>query len=96
MVVFLTVSLVGYWIFNKNTFAVLGRLILSILLSLLKGSIQDPAADVFPIRPTFQTPMVFQGMPVGVVVWFGCQEVRKTWAWILISVLVVDMFQSTY
>lgn len=88
---------IGYWIFNKNIFARVGLwLLLSALLNAyLKDLLQDPRPD-----PAFQLdPAVGQsyGFPSGhaqiaIVIWFWIAwEARKTWIWILSSILVVGI-----
>lgn len=86
-----------YRIFNKNIFARVGLwLLLSVLLNAyLKDLLQDPRPD-----PVFQLdPAVGQsyGFPSGhaqiaVFIWFWIAwEARKTWIWILSSILVVGI-----
>lgn len=86
-----------YWIFNKNIFARAGLwLLLSALLNMyLKDLFQDPRPD-----PVFQMDFAVgqsYGFPSGhaqiaVVIWFWIAwEVRKTWTWILSSILVVGI-----
>ena len=88
---------IGYWIFNKNIFARMGLwLLLSALLNAyLKDLLQDPRPD-----PVFQLdPAVGQsyGFPSGhaqiaIVIWFWIAwEARKTWIWILSSILVAGI-----
>lgn len=88
---------IGYWIFNKNIFARVGLwLLLSALLNAyLKDLLQDPRPTTF-----FQLdPAVGQsyGFPSGhaqiaIVIWFWIAwEARKTWIWILCSILVVGI-----
>jgi PAP2 superfamily len=88
---------VGYWILNKDTFARVGLwLLLSLLLNAyLKALFEDPRPD-----PIYQLdPFVGQsyGFPSGhaqiaMVIWFWIAwEARKTWIWILSSILVVGI-----
>ena len=88
---------IGYWIFNKDTFARVGLwLLLSALLNAyLKDLLQDPRPD-----PVFQLgPAVGQsyGFPSGhaqiaMVIWFWIAwESRQTWIWILSSILVLGI-----
>lgn len=88
---------IGYWIFSKKIFAHVGLwLLLSALLNAyLKDFFQDPRPD-----PVFQLdPHVGQsyGFPSGhaqiaIVIWFGIAwAARKTWIWVLCSVLVVGI-----
>jgi glycerophosphoryl diester phosphodiesterase len=87
----------GYWIFSKNIFARMGLwLLLSALLNAyLKDLFQDPRPD-----PVFQLDThVGQsyGFPSGhaqiaIVVWFWLAwEARKTWIWIVSSILVAGI-----
>lgn len=85
---------VGYWILNKDIFARVGLwLLLSFLLnSYLKDLFQDPRPDpMYHLDP--QVGMSY-GFPSGhaqiaMVIWFWIAwEVRKTWVWILSSILV--------
>jgi len=88
---------VGYWILNKNIFARVGLwLLLSFLLNMyLKNLFQDPRPD-----PMYQLdPLVGRsyGFPSGhaqtaIVFWFWIAwEARKTWIWILSSILVAGI-----
>jgi hypothetical protein len=87
----------GYWLLNKNIFARVGLwLLLSALLNAyLKELFQDPRPD-----PLFQLDAAVgqsYGFPSGhaqiaMVVWFWIAwEVRKTWMWILSSILVAGI-----
>ena len=88
---------IGYWIFSKKIFAHVGLwLLLSALLNAyLKDLFQDPRPG-----PVFQLdPHVGQsyGFPSGhaqiaIVIWFWIAwEARKTWIWILCSILVIGI-----
>jgi glycerophosphoryl diester phosphodiesterase len=87
----------GYWILSKNIFARVGLwLLLSALLNAyLKELFQDPRPD-----PLFQLDAAVgqsYGFPSGhaqiaIVIWFWIAwEVRKTWMWILSSILVAGI-----
>ncbi len=87
----------GYWLLSKNIFARVGLwLLLSALLNAyLKDLFQDPRPDVL-----FQLDAAVgqsYGLPSGhaqiaIVVWFWIAwEVRKTWMWVLSSILVVGI-----
>jgi hypothetical protein len=87
----------GYWIIDKDIFAHTGLwLLLSLLLNAyLKVLFKDPRPD-----PIYQLdPFVGQsyGFPSGhaqvaMVIWFWIAwEARKTWIWILSSILVVGI-----
>ena len=94
---FLLFLSLGYWIFNKNLFARLGLwLILSILLmAYLKDLFKDPRPDVILQLDTRVKDSY--GFPSGhaqlaVVFWFWIAvEVRKSWVWILSSILVIGI-----
>lgn len=88
---------VSYWIFSKNIFARVGLLLL--LSALLNAYLKDLFQDARP-DPVFQLdPGVGQsfGFPSGhaqiaVVIWFWIAwEARKTWIWILSSILVAGI-----
>jgi len=88
---------IGYWILSKNIFARVGLwLLLSFLLnSYLKDFFQDPRPDpLYHLDP--QVGMSY-GFPSGhaqiaMVIWFWIAwEARKTWIWILSSILVVGI-----
>jgi membrane-associated phospholipid phosphatase len=88
---------IGYWIFNKNIFARVGLwLLLSVLLNAyLKYLLQDPRPDpVFNLDPAVGQSYGFPSRhaQVAIVIWFWIAwEARKTWIWILSSILVVGI-----
>ena len=88
---------IGYWIFNKNTFAHVGLwLLLSVLLNVyLKDLLQDPRPDpVFQLDPAVGNSYGFPSAhaQISIVIWFWIAwEARKTWVWILSSILVAGI-----
>ncbi|MEE9612196.1 MAG: phosphatase PAP2 family protein [Desulfatiglandales bacterium] len=88
---------VGYWIFNKNIFARLGLwLLLSALLNAyLKDLFQDPRPDpIFQVEPRVGLSYGFPSghAQIAMVTWFWLAwEARKTWIWILSSILVAGI-----
>ena len=87
----------GYWILSKNIFARVGLWLLlsAILNAYLKDLFQDPRPDaVFQLDPAVG---LSYGFPSGhaqtaIVVWFWIAwEVRKTWMWVLSTILVLGI-----
>jgi membrane-associated phospholipid phosphatase len=87
----------GYWIISKNTFARLGLwLMLSALLNAyLKDLFQDPRPDsMFQLDPHIGQSYGFPSghAQIAIVVWFWLAwEARKTWLWIVSSILVAGI-----
>lgn len=88
---------IGYWIFNKNIFARVGLWLgLSALINAyLKDLLQDPRPDpVFQLDPAVGPSYGFPSghAQIAIVIWFWIAwEARKTWIWILSSILVIGM-----
>ena len=91
---------IGYWIFSKNIFARVGLwLLLSALLNAyLKDFFQDPRPDpVFQLDPHVGESYGFPSghAQIAIVIWFWIAwEARKTWIWILCSILVAGICLS--
>lgn len=88
---------VGYWILSKNIFARTGLwLILSALLNgYLKDWFHDPRPDfIFHLDPAVRLSYGFPSghAQIAIVLWFWLAwEARKTWIWILSSILVAGI-----
>jgi glycerophosphoryl diester phosphodiesterase len=87
----------GYWLLSKNIFARVGLWLLlsAILNAYLKDLFQDPRPD--PVLQLDPAVGLSYGFPSGhaqiaVVIWFWIAwEVRKTWMWVLSSILVAGI-----
>jgi membrane-associated phospholipid phosphatase len=87
----------GYWLLSKNIFARVGLwLLLSAMLNAyLKDLFQDPRPDpLFQLDPAVGLSYGFPSghAQIAVVIWFWIAwEARKTWMWILSSILVAGI-----
>ncbi len=87
----------GYWVWNKNIFARMGLLLIltSLLNAWLKDLFQDPRPDpVFQLDPEVGNSYGFPSghAQIAVAVWFWIAwEARKSWIWVISSILVAGI-----